>query len=189
MGHNTSDFRYIQYSNYSKLIHDYKVILRGYPLTLDCKIVRPSDFPGGIKGLTHADTHLGSGSWGFEKISDAVYDEWKAQSELATLNDLPTPAVPYLPVPGTEFKAREELAENGEPSKGRKRKGESISQRPAKKSKVTVQKGVGKGKKVAPKYKSSELIEESSEDEEEHGSRESTPDSTSSDSDADEPEA
>lgn len=39
MGHDISKFRHVPYSNYSKLVYDYTIILRGYPLTEDNKLI------------------------------------------------------------------------------------------------------------------------------------------------------
>ncbi|KAG8699990.1 hypothetical protein FRC08_004994 [Ceratobasidium sp. 394] len=104
LGHDTSDFRHIQYKNYDKIINEYCIVLRGYPLTPDGSIVQPSDFPGGIKGLMHADEQLASGAWGFEKISNAAYKDWKSKCKLAEDGNQDKPDPPYIPVPGTEFK-------------------------------------------------------------------------------------
>jgi hypothetical protein len=103
-GIDTSSIRHVEYSNYDKLVLKYHVVLRGYPIDDAGHIVSPSNFPGGIKGLMHADTQLMSGAWGFEKISEDIYEEWKAKYDGAEQEDSTKPATPYVPVPGTEFK-------------------------------------------------------------------------------------
>jgi hypothetical protein len=94
--------------------------------------------------LMHADAHLTSGTWRFEKISDDVYNEWKAKYDCAEQEDSPKPPTPYIPMPGTEFKKVQacELTEKA----SRKRKP-----------------GPARGK-VALKGKSRPVIDESDED-------------------------
>ncbi|KAG9081322.1 hypothetical protein FRC06_005644 [Ceratobasidium sp. 370] len=163
LGHNTSDFRHIPYSNYNKIINEYRVILRGYPLTPDGNIVRPSDFPGGIKGLMHADEQLASGTWGFEKISDVAYKEWVSKCGVAEDGDEDMPDPPYIPVPGTEFRRvppsdNVNVAEGSHSSRKRKANTEACKEHAAKQLKA----GKNGGKAAAKgKVKSREIIEES----------------------------
>ncbi|EUC65965.1 hypothetical protein RSOL_504130, partial [Rhizoctonia solani AG-3 Rhs1AP] len=103
-GVDTSKLRHVEYKKYAKLVFKYKVVLRGYPLTVDRGMVRPSDFPGGIKGLRHADKQITSGKWGFEKMETSIYDEWKDRYEKAEDDEGPMPTPPYIEVPGSEYK-------------------------------------------------------------------------------------
>ncbi|QRW15395.1 hypothetical protein RhiLY_14394 [Ceratobasidium sp. AG-Ba] len=66
--------------------------------------MNPSDFPGGIKELSHADEQLASGAWGFEKVNNVAYKDWKAKYDIAKENSEPKPDPPYVCVPGSEFK-------------------------------------------------------------------------------------
>ncbi|KAG8713746.1 hypothetical protein FRC11_011153 [Ceratobasidium sp. 423] len=112
-GADTSKFRHVQYKQYAELVLKYKVILRGYPLTPDGGMVRPSDFPGGIKGLRHAERQLTTGHWGFDKIDETIYNEWKARYEAAKENDEPTPVPPHIEVTGSEYKKKEQVTDTG----------------------------------------------------------------------------
>ncbi|KAG8705243.1 hypothetical protein FRC08_001759 [Ceratobasidium sp. 394] len=103
LGHDVTKFKHIKYSNYSALVQGYCVILRGYPLTADGRIVSPSDYPGGIPGMVHAEKQLLSGVWGFEKIRDAAYNDWMAECDAAQAKGESAPLPPHIHVPGTEF--------------------------------------------------------------------------------------
>ncbi|KAG8702787.1 hypothetical protein FRC08_003247 [Ceratobasidium sp. 394] len=164
LGHDTSDFHHIQYSNYRKIIKEYRVILRGYPLTPNGNIVRPSDFPGGIKGLIHADEHLASGAWGFEKISDVAYKEWDLKCKEAEDGDQDMPDPPYVAVPGTEFKKgpSSNVASTAEGSRGsHKRKASTEPHEEGTSKRSQAGKSGGKAT-VKGKKKSRKIIEETS---------------------------
>ncbi|QRW00691.1 hypothetical protein RhiJN_28709 [Ceratobasidium sp. AG-Ba] len=103
-GHDTTTFRHISYSNYDKIVYDFKIVLRGYPLTPNGQMVQISNLPGGIPGLVHVDTQLASGAWGFEAIEDSTYEPWKTQYDAAKALKESLPATPYIPVPETVFK-------------------------------------------------------------------------------------
>ncbi|KAB5587516.1 hypothetical protein CTheo_9045 [Ceratobasidium theobromae] len=177
MGHDTTSITKIKYTNYDQLVDQYHVVLRGYPIHPNGQIIRPSDFPGGVKGLLHADMHLGDGTWGFEKVSNAVYKEWKAQCNQATIKNTDRPTPPYIPVQGTEFK-------NGPQKTGGTETGTNKRRRPAEPKKIKADKvrkaDSGKGKKVATKVKSRATIEdsdkESDEESAEHSDEESAED-------------
>jgi hypothetical protein len=102
-GHDISKFNRITYSHYADLVRKYRVVLRGYPITPEGHIVAVSNYPGGIPGLIHAEKHLESGAWGFEKIRDATYNDWDAECNEAKAKDQPAPLPPHIAVPGTEF--------------------------------------------------------------------------------------
>ncbi|KAG8701354.1 hypothetical protein FRC09_005420 [Ceratobasidium sp. 395] len=157
-GHDTSDFRHIKYSNYrTEIVIKFGVVLRGYPLTPDGNITHPSDYPGGIKGLGHADEQLAKGVWGFEALSDAVYKPWKLRFDEAVANDQPLPDPPYIPVPGSELKGAATSSSAGATS--RKREGKSKSKGEVRKAAgVKKQKTGGEG---AAKIKSREFITDS----------------------------
>ncbi|KAG9094311.1 hypothetical protein FRC07_011324 [Ceratobasidium sp. 392] len=165
LGHDTSKFRHIKYSRYIEIIETYKVVLRGYPLTLDGNITHPSDYPGGMKGLAHADGQLAAGAWGFEKISDAMYKEWKSRHDEAEANKQPLPSPPYIPVPGTEFKLATAKVRD---TTTRKRMAKSVSKKDiqgGKRAKVATgsKKTTAKvkSKKASAKVKSRATIEDS----------------------------
>jgi hypothetical protein len=159
-GHDTSLVQSISYQNHPELVRDYKIGLRGYPLTADGRMVRPSDFPGGIKGLSHADEQLGSGAWGFEIISDSLYKEWRSQCDQAEAVKQPWPIAPYIPVPGSEYKkpAREGPSTSKRKAADSKQKGKTVTKKTRQAS------GNGKLTKKQNKVKSSEIIEDSDSD-------------------------
>ncbi|KAG9121166.1 hypothetical protein FRC07_002994 [Ceratobasidium sp. 392] len=173
LGQDTTTFRHIKYSNYNKLVYAYKIILRGYPLTLNGQMVRPSDFQGGIKGLTQADEHLGSGTWGFEAINNTVYEEWKSRYDSAKERKQPTPSPPHIPVPGTEYKLKGEAgAAEGSKIASKRKASSGQEEKKAKKKRSG-------GSKANLKAKSKEIIDDS-ENEEEIVFNDSTSDEESS---------
>lgn len=133
------------------------MVLRGYPLTADGRIVQPSDFPGGIKGLIHADTQLGSGAWGWEQLSNATYDDWKLKHEQAQSSGIPLPSPPHIKVPGTEFTPK---PRNRAPTQAKRKANADINdgEGPAKTATG------GRGKRNRKKLKSKEVIEDSDSD-------------------------
>lgn len=159
LGHNTSDFRFIQYSNYDKLVDKYRIVLRGYPLTPEGNILRPSDFPG-IKALQHADDQLGKGAWGFEKVTDALYNKWKAECDRAKSNGQPALPPPYIPVPDTDFRGS---STNAKGSSSKCTAGSEPGQDGTMKK---TKRAAGKNQGAKNKYKSKELIDDSDEEEE-----------------------
>ncbi|KAB5589885.1 hypothetical protein CTheo_6668 [Ceratobasidium theobromae] len=161
-GRDASSIKCIKYTNYDHLVHEYHIIIRGYPIHPNGQIIRPSDLPGGVKGLLHADVHLGDGTWGFEKLTESAYKEWKSQCDQAKSKNTSCPIPPYIPVPGTEFKNRpEEASKAGTDKNKRKAPGESGT---VKASKVHKE-DHGKAKKSIAKVKSRATIEDSDEDE------------------------
>ncbi|KAG8738516.1 hypothetical protein FRC11_001356, partial [Ceratobasidium sp. 423] len=104
MGVDPSTVRCVEYANYDKLVYSHRVVLVGYPVKANGRqMVRPSDFPGGIKGLMHADNQLSSGIWRFEELPETAYNEWKVVYEQAVANQTTPSTVPYIPVPGSEY--------------------------------------------------------------------------------------
>ncbi|KAG8769282.1 hypothetical protein FRC12_005051 [Ceratobasidium sp. 428] len=141
-GHDISNFCHIKYSSYGgEIVLKFRIVLRGYPLASDGNIIHPSDFPGGIKGLAHADKQLSSGHWGFEKISDGKYEDFKLRCDEAEADGKPMPFPPHISVPGSEYtktatKKHEAKANSTSQASGKavakKRKTENTSKTPVK---------------------------------------------------------
>ncbi|KAG8703206.1 hypothetical protein FRC09_004298 [Ceratobasidium sp. 395] len=165
LGHDTAKFKHIKYSNYGELVDEYHIILRGYPLTPDGQIVSPSNFPKGIPGLINAEKHLGSGAWGFEKIRDSTYKDWKADCKIAEDKGEAMPLPPHIHVPGTDVpvvKVSKKTPTEEDGASGSRKRGKAGSGGERPKKRIT-----GKGKaSVSAAYKSKEIID-SDEDESE----------------------
>ncbi|KDN33395.1 hypothetical protein RSAG8_13514, partial [Rhizoctonia solani AG-8 WAC10335] len=151
MGVDTSSISCIEYANYDKIVYNYRVVLVGYPMVTNGRqMVRLSDFPGGIKGLTHADNQLASGIWRFEELPTTAYNEWKVKYEKAQAECASMPPAPYIPVPGGEFKKGPIQAQTKDDSgASRKRQAPQV-------------KASTKARKVNKNIKSRETIEHSS---------------------------
>ncbi|KAF8668516.1 hypothetical protein RHS04_08975 [Rhizoctonia solani] len=106
IGGDPSTVLHVKYKNYDKMVYTHGVVLVGYPVTPDAdgrQMVRPSNFPGGIRGLMHADNQLASGAWRFEALPTDTYAEWKVKYKKAMAKNGTMPLAPYIPVPGSEY--------------------------------------------------------------------------------------
>ncbi|KAB5588230.1 hypothetical protein CTheo_8326 [Ceratobasidium theobromae] len=165
LGHDTSKFKHIEYTNYNKTVDKYHVVVQGYPLTSKGHLVQPSDYPGGIKGLAHAEKHLMSGAWGFEQVTDEMYDEWKAMCQQASDAGATAPP-PHVPAPGTEFEiganSRDAINDANVKNRKRKHQSETASKNEGQTSKERTSAGSSKKRRIA--LKSAEIIDSESED-------------------------
>ncbi|KAB5588157.1 hypothetical protein CTheo_8403 [Ceratobasidium theobromae] len=186
LGHDTSKFKHIEYANYDKIVDKYRVAVRGYPLTSKGHLIQPSDYPGGIKGLAHAEKHLISGAWGFELIVDELYNDWKELCQQATDAGKPAPPPLCIPAPGTEFNmgtGRRDGIENAEvQTRKRKSQSKTTSGSNSLASKKGVSAKVLKKPRLTPK--SAEIIESESEGEEGWGSGPDSGEGASSESES-----
>ncbi|KAG9092874.1 hypothetical protein FRC06_011761 [Ceratobasidium sp. 370] len=169
LGHDITNFKHIKYKNYDELVRKYRIVLRGYPLTTDGRIVRPSDFPGGVAGLVHAERQLESGAWGFDKIDESRFDEWETGCNTAKENGNPMPLPPHIPVAGTEYVKSAKTAKAGEgetrkTAQSRKRAADDKGEVTRKKRRVTAKEKEKTSTRSA--VKSREFIEDDSSEEE-----------------------
>ncbi|KAG9091047.1 hypothetical protein FRC06_000731 [Ceratobasidium sp. 370] len=158
-----------QYKNYDELVQEYCIVLRGYPLMTDGRIVRPSNFPGGVAGLVHTERQLESGAWGFDKINKSRFDKWETGCNTAKENGNPMPLPPHIPVTGTEYVKSAKTAKAGEGEtrktvQSRKRAADDKGEVPRKKRCVTAKEKEKTSTRSA--VKSQEFIEDDSSEEE-----------------------
>ncbi|GAB1520156.1 hypothetical protein RhiTH_003229 [Rhizoctonia solani] len=154
IGINPSTISCVKYANYDKMVYDYRIVLVGYPVTSNGRqMVRPSDFPGGIKGLMHADNKLASEVWRFEELPADSHNEWKLKYDKAMAYDTEIPPAPYIPVPGSEFKKGSVDPPTTEDS--------GVSRNDSCKRKAPKAEMVAKAKRKNGKVKSREIIHDS----------------------------